>query len=163
MTKPSVHAILADLHRLLSTYRSVDFLDASSYAGIPRPMREALRSLAKEAPVTVDGNSRIAGATTRSRSDRKKLPKSRDKSPNLLSLIRRSPYFKSTSSMISYAENMGLKLLVRPKESRERVARRLASLIDALPEYKRSQSIDELLSGKNDQTQGWIEVIKNRN
>ena len=164
MTKPSVHAILADLHKLLSTYRSVDFVDASNYVGIPRPMREALRALAQEAPSVVDGSSRnMDAAASKPRSDRKRAKKPHGESPNLLDLIHRSQYFKSTASMVNYADSIGVKFSVRPKESRERVARRLASLINELPDSKKAQIARELFNGKNSQTQGWIEVIKNRN
>jgi hypothetical protein len=154
MTKPSVHALLAELHKLLSTYRAVDFLDASNYAGTPRHLREALRALAQEAPRGVNGTQ-----NEKARPERKKGGNGRRESPNLLALIRRSPYFKSTSSMIKFAEGIGLKLPVRAKESRDRVARRLISLIDELPDAKKDQVVDDLLGRKNNQTQGWIEVI----
>jgi hypothetical protein len=135
-------------------------MDASNYAGIPRAMREALRALSREAPSIVEGNS---SPEKKSPIGRKRSVNHRGETSYTLNLIRRSPHYRSTSNMVDYANNIGLKLSIKPKESRDRVARRLASLINGLPDYSKNLIIDDLLMQKNNQTQGWIDVIKNRN
>lgn len=160
MTKPNTHAILADLHKLLSSYSTGDFLDASNYGGLPRAMREALRALAHEAESTTTNGSQRKNRTpvAPSSARRQKV----QPAPNfIVELIRRSPYFSSAATMVAYAKSVGLKLNLRPKESRERLAKRLAALISELPKAERDRAITEL-SGKPNQTQGWIDVIKSR-
>lgn len=161
MTKSNTHAILADLHKLLSSYSTGDFLDASNYGDLPSAMREALRALAHEADSSATNGSQRKRRTPNAPS---KLGHQRVQPvPNyLVELIRRSPYFNSAAAMVAYAKSVGLKLNLRPKESRERLAKRLAVLISELPEAERDDVLTEL-SGKNSQTQGWIDVIKSRN
>ncbi|MGO8756806.1 MAG: hypothetical protein ACLQG3_01655 [Terracidiphilus sp.] len=60
----------------------------------------------------------------------------------------------------TFANRHGLKIEPRPKEGRERVAKRLALQIAALPDAKLSQIITDLSGGVSRQTQGWIDVIK---
>lgn len=160
MTRPSVHALLADLHKLLSSYKSSDFLDATKYAGSSAALRDALRALAREAPIQLEDKLRIS-KDEKARNQRKQLGNGRSSSANLLAAVRRSPYFKSTSALVEYADSIGLKLPVRAKESRDRVARRLVTLINDLPDSKKDQVIDEFFRRRNNQTQGWIEVIRN--
>jgi hypothetical protein len=126
-------------------------------------MREALRALAHEAdPAVGNGSKRKTNTSTASSS--KKLQKSQPQQAPmyLLDLIQRSPHFNSVTTMITYAKSIGLKLNSRPKESRERLARRLATLISKLPKAEKEKIISNL-SGENNQTQGWIDVIKSRN
>lgn len=153
MTKSNVHAILGELHRLLSTYKSADFIEASNYGGNPRAMKAALRALASEAEPSADTSRRRIVAW-------KRVTKVPDDKSQVRNLILRSKIFESYRSIVTYAERLGLSLRARPKESRERLANRLASLIETLPDHQKSKVIDELFAGRNSQTQGWIEVIK---
>jgi len=158
----NLHAILSDLHRLLSTYRSEDFLEASKYPGLGRPLKDTLLSLASEAReeakqsanqkkrTVVDQKSGDLGNTTALDSDK----------ASLAELILRSHYGAAVSSMVSFANSYGLKLQTRPKESRERVAKRLATLMTNLPDGKKGQAAAELIAKASSQTQGWINVIK---
>jgi hypothetical protein len=162
MTRPSVHALLAEFHKLLSSYQSSDFLDASKYVGTSGPLRDALRALAREAPVERQPNAPIQHRQEgKARNTRKSGRNGQRDSTTLLAAIRRSPYFKSTAAMADFAHSMGLDLTIRAKESRDRVARRLVALINKLPEGEKDRLIDDFLAKKNNQTQGWIDVIRN--
>ena len=156
-----VHAILSDLHRLLSAYEREDFVRASRYPGLSRPLKDAITALASEAPT---------GAHVPSLSRRKGTNESSG-IPNLGSEISgnisvlaesilKSSYGESVGSLLGFASNRGLKLDVRPKESKERIARRISHTLMALPESKRNQILADLLGGVSSQTQGWINVIK---
>jgi hypothetical protein len=73
-----------------------------------------------------------------------------------------SIYGTSVGSLRSFASNRGLKLDIRPKESKERFARRLSNLLTTLPESRKNQILADLLGEVSSQTQGWINVIKGK-
>jgi hypothetical protein len=124
-------------------------------------MREALRALSHEAePTEANGSKRKVNATTTS--SRKNRQGSQTAPIYLLEMIEHSPHFKSPATIITYAKSIGVKLNPRPKEGRERLARRLAALISKLPKAEKEKIISSL-SGENNQTQGWIDVIQSRN
>jgi len=155
-----VHAILSDLHRLLSAYEREDFVRASRYPGLSRPLKDALTALASEAP----------GAPASSPTPRRGGGESRETSKmnsniseNISALgdsILKSSYGASVGSLRSFISSRGLKLDIRPKESKERIARRLSHLLTTLPESRRNQIFADLLGEVSSQTQGWINVIK---
>lgn len=160
MTKSNVHAILGDLHRLLAMHKASDFIEASNYGGISRSMKAALRTLAHEAEPAADISRRRVRSTV-APNPRSRTANAPGERSQILSLIRRSKIFESTRSLITYANSLGLRLTAKPKEGRDRLASRLTSLIETLPDQRRSEVIDDLLAGRNSQTQGWIDVIKN--
>jgi hypothetical protein len=123
-------------------------------------MREALRALADESEPEMENGSKRKTPTSTASSSRN--PQKSQPVPVLLELIQRSPHFNSAATMITYAKSIGLKLNPRPKEGRERLARRLVTLISKLPKAEKEKIISSL-SGENNQTQGWIDVIKSRN
>jgi hypothetical protein len=143
VTNSSVHAILGELHKLLGTYKTSDFLEASKYAGTSRHMRVALRFLAREAE---PGARYTTGQKTRSGNSSGGVII--DERSQFLNLLRRSPFFDSTRSILEYASSIG--------------SSRLATLVEKLPEAKRREVIGDLLKERGNQTQGWIEVIKER-
>lgn len=166
MAKFQIHAILSDLHRLLSSYRNSDFVEASRYSSVSKGMREVLRALAQEAssgqqePLPRNSNDRVA-ASIRNRSAHG--PRASSNGDRILDAVRRSPHFGNNRAMVMFARSIGLKLQANPKDSRERVARRFAALITKLTQEKREEVISSLLSGRSTQTQGWIDVIKSAN
>jgi hypothetical protein len=124
-------------------------------------MREALRALSHEAESTeTNGSKRQVNATTAS--SRKNRQELQHVPIYLLEMIERSPNLKSPAAIVTYAKSIGVKLNPRPKEGRERLARRLATLISKLPKAEKEKIVSSL-SGENNQTQGWIDVIKGRN
>jgi len=164
MSKP--HAILSDLHRLLSTYQSDDILAASRYPGLPSSLKDALVSLAREARladeryVDHEGIRQEIGPIRRRPAGSRSTTPIEGSVPATAELILRSEYGASNASMLDFARKYGLKLDTRSKESRERVAKRLASLIQDLPEMKRNQASTSLVERTDSQTEGWINVIR---
>jgi hypothetical protein len=159
---PKLHAILSDLHRLLSTYQSEDFLEASRYTGLPSSLKDALISLATEARLENEQSTvSEKKSTTRHNTVSAKPTAQIDSNGTALAeLILRSEYGASNASIVNFARSYGLKLETRAKESRERAARRLAGLIQGLPDTKRKQVSTALIERTDSQTQGWINVIK---
>lgn len=159
MSKSGVHAILGELHKLLATYKSSDFIEASNYKGTSRLMRTVLRTLAHEAEPSAGNIVRRSFRVPIAHNYRSKQRNAPTERAQILNLIRRSKLFESTRSIVVYANNRGLRLVAKPKESKERLANRLCTLIEQLPEREKSEVISDLLGGKNSQTQGWIDLI----
>ena len=162
MRNSNVHAILSEMFRLLSEHSASDFKQASEYVGPSRNLREALGALALEAERTSSASGRHTGPSEgvsvnkRGNGGSPVVGYSDDKT-TVLAAIRRS--LDSNSSILEFARAAGLKLVPRPKESRDRLSKRLADAILIQSESKRSQIMDQL-NKANDQTQGWLGVIK---
>lgn len=141
---------------------AAEFAEASKYGHIARPVREALRALSREAstdalPGRAEPREPRRGSVTT------QTGPSGDASSiyKLASAIRQVPRFSGTQAILEFAKEAGLGLAPRPKESRERLARRVAEAIFLTKEPRRSQIISRLAGEGNSQTQGWIDVIKN--
>jgi hypothetical protein len=162
MAVPKSHGILSELHRLLGIYQREDFLAASTYPGLGRPLREALICLASESQ---DDSTRPSPPRRTQVSKREPGPSAsvdiaRLTKDALVDLILRSEHGDSFASLVRFAGHYGLDLQGRPKDGRERVAKRLASIIMSLPDSERIQASSALLGKVSNQTQGWIDVIK---
>lgn len=160
---PNTHAILSELHKLLSTYSAKDFQDAKNYSGLSRPMRAALDALCREAvpknrsdepqpqhfnyrPSVLRRSSAVASGL--------------DNKDEILSTVRHSAHYDSIRSLLEFGRRVGIKVPSRPKDSKDRIARRLAAAISLLPEPKRAEALSELKSNTKSQTEGWIDVIR---
>lgn len=157
------HEILGELYRLVGAYSDDELIQASRYAGLSRYLRNALRLLASEQggqlPRRVVGSSR-SEALVRRQPERA----STADSGSLLDLIRQSKHYESPRSLVGFAREFGIKLQAQPKESRERLARRLARSINAMPVADRVRIVRELQkSFSSAQTEGWLNVIKASN
>jgi hypothetical protein len=158
VTKPTTHALLGEIHSILGRYQMRDFLDASNYRAVTHNIRVALRSLAKEldsAQRTSSGDIHSAKTSTRDNNQ-----DWRETSSNVLAVLKQSPFFESNSALIEFAKELGFRLQAKPKESRERLSRRLAAYIETLPELQRERVFSDLLASRNSQTHGWVNVIK---
>lgn len=156
------HAILSDIHRLLSSYDREEFLRASKYPGLGTAIKGALLALASEAPTgglaSRDAVDKKPSEKRLTQSDQK--PASQDERLPLAASILKSESGETIGSLRAFATNQGLKLQYRPKESKDRLARRIAGALIDLPETKRNQALASLLGKVSTQTQGWIDVIK---
>jgi hypothetical protein len=160
----NVHAILSDVHRLLSQYAPDDFVAASRYSGVSDTIRSVLLALASET-----GASRQQSVDElRRREDLKRHPDDKRR-PSLrqqatrgriLDAILTSPRFANPRAILDYASMRGLKIQAKPKDGKERLARRLVAAIESAPEQVRSDALVGLEREKGNQTQGWIDVIK---
>jgi predicted protein tyrosine phosphatase len=161
----NVHAILSDVHRLLSQYAPDDFLAASRYSGVSDSIASALLALAREAG---SPSHRSVNELRRRREDlhqnldmkrRQSVqqPVTRDR---ILEAILKFPRFTNSRTIIEYAVAHGLSISIKPKDGKERLARRLAVAIESAPEAKRAIMLDGIGLERGSQTQGWIDVIK---
>jgi hypothetical protein len=156
MTPPRTHAILSELYRLLSGYQASEFLSAGEYRGTPPNLRDALRALARERGFPAQGRHngrRSRGGGTAA------VGKKVNEDGTILRAILRSARLKTAASVADFAKEARLTIAARPKDSRDRLARRLSQAISAQPEPRRSEIV-ALLGRSDDQTQGWIDVIK---
>lgn len=164
MKNSNVHAILSDVHRLLSQYAPDDFVAASRYSGVSDTIRSVLLALASET-----GPSRQQSVNElRRREDLKQHPDDK-RQPSLrqpptkdriLDAILKSPRFANSRAIVDYASVYGFNIQAKPKDGKERVARRLAAAIESAPDHVRADMLVGLEREKGNQTQGWIDVIK---
>jgi hypothetical protein len=158
MNSAKVHSILAEVYRLLGSYTAAEFAEASRYSNLTRPVREVLRALSREA------SSDPSAPRIRIRESSPVIARARAADgfipvQDIAKLIRHGKQFNSTQSIHQFAKESGLNVSPRPKESRERLAKRVAEEIFSTKEPRRSQIIARLSGGDN-QTQGWIDAIK---
>jgi hypothetical protein len=78
----------------------------------------------------------------------------------ILASLRSSPYFVSTNEIVEFAKSLGIKIQRAPKESKDRLARKVVRAIALMPDGRQSQIVRELSASRSGQTQGWIDVIK---
>jgi len=152
------------VHRLLGDYIAAEFIEASEYKGTTPHLREALRALAREADRPRSNTPKQSLDTRPSQPNSVADGASRNDQDQhigqITDSIRRSQRFGSNRSMLQFANEVGLRVVARPKESRERLAKRVAEAISLVPEPRRSQMLAQLTGNGDRQTQGWIDVIK---
>jgi len=166
---PKLHAILGQLHSLLSIAQPEDFERASRLRSVSPFMREALRALARER----NYESRKDGQNGRSprRTEYEGTVTSiaglhagvRDpdgKEHQLLSLILNSQRLSRKADVKNFARAMGLVINVRRKDAWRRAIRKLATAIATAPNEVRERSMEALLASRDAQTQGWVDVIR---
>ena len=157
------HAILSELHRMLSTYTPADLMEASSSQAVTRGMRNALRALANDGDsVRSSAPHSRTGSVRSSRTSSVSTPQTSEQNGSLgvLGLVQRSPSLDSPKKMADFGRAFGLRIPYTPKDSRDRVGRRLASAIEKLPETRKNEVLKGLRHSISDQTAGWIDVIR---
>jgi hypothetical protein len=145
---------------MLGKYRKADFLDASDAYGVTEHISAALRALARE----LDSGGTQTGrrlSDRPSRTNRKAAANDwRGEASSVLALVQRSPFFESSRTLVDLARSLGLALNAKPKDSRLRLAQKLAAFIESLPSESRDRVLSDLLAARNSQTHGWVNVIK---
>lgn len=154
-----VHSILSDVYRLLGSYTAAELDQASNYQGIAPNIRNALHALSREASAERPKQQRDLEGPPPNRGSSRPVAEKNSLS-EIATAIREAKQFSSTRSIIQFANEAGLTVEARPKESRERLARRVAEAILSLREPKRSQVIARISREGDSQTQGWIDAIK---
>jgi hypothetical protein len=166
MKSSKVHSILGEVYRLLGDYTAAEFAEASRYKGIAPPLRDVLRALTNEASGGAPSQSAVRTPARPSQASAQMSPSASpfrgpDPTIEIADMIRQTKRFDSTQSILRFAKEAGLTVLPRPKESRERLAKRVAGAILLTREPRRSQIVGQLASNGDTQTQGWIDAIKN--
>lgn len=164
MKNSNIHAILSDVHRLLSQYAPDDFIAASRYPGVSDTIRSILVALAQEAgPSRHESISKLSRKNNSQENLDSKRRRNVHQPPSrngIFDAILKSPRFATPRAILEYASAHGLIVRTKPKDGKERLARRLAAAIESAPESVRADIFAELNREKGSQTQGWIDVIK---
>jgi hypothetical protein len=162
VTGSRIHGILSAIHGLLSEYKQAELEEAAKYPGVSRTMRAVLNALAGELSETFPSENTRGGVPSAHNLKKRSHSSTNAVPAEILNALRSSPYFESTGSIVEFAKSVGIKLQRAPKESKERLAKKLARAMTMLPEGRRSQIMRELSTNSSGQTQGWIDVIKTR-
>ena len=166
---PKLHAILGQLHSLLSIAQPEDFERASRLRSVSPFMREALRALARERKYESTKDGQNGGLLGKIQRERKVTPwpgvhariaVARGLADQVLALILQSSRLSKKADVESFASAMGLVINVRRKDAWRRAIRKLATAIAMAPEEVRQRSMNAILASRDDQTQGWVNVIR---
>ena len=164
MSNSHVHTILSEVHRLLGQYSAGDFVAASRYPGLSGGIRSILLCLAGETEPQQPHSSH----DVRSKAEVQRSPDSKTRQSSkqhvsgdgILEVISKSPRLTSPRGILDFASGHGLNIRSKPKDGRDRLARRLAAAIESAPESVRATLLAALDWKPGSQTQGWIDVIK---
>jgi hypothetical protein len=161
MKSPKIHAILSEVYRLVGNYTAAEFAEASRYSNMAQPVRDALRALSREAAMDAPSGRGEHPQPPPDGPTRTRPSGNATSIHELANAIRQATRFSSTQAILQFAKEAGLNVPPRPKESRDRLARRVAEAIFLTREPRHSQIISRLTGEGDSQTQGWINVIKN--
>lgn len=166
---PKLHAILGQVHSLLSIAQPEDFERASRLRSVSPLMREALRALARERNYESRKDGQNGGLPRKTKYESTATPRAglhagvRDANGiehQLLALILKSPRLLRKAEVENFARAMGLVINIRRKDACRRAIRKLATAIAMAPIEVRQRSMDALLASRDAQTQGWVDVIR---
>jgi hypothetical protein len=145
------------MHGILNAYSQSDLAEAAQYPGLSKAIGSALRALASESSRVTLSSTAATRSPSRVPSPSQATTANEDE---ILIALRSSPYFESTIAIVEFARSAGLRIQRAPKESKERLAKKVVRAMSLLPENRRSQILRELSLTRSAQTQGWIDVIK---
>jgi hypothetical protein len=164
MNRSNVHAILSEIYRLLGDYLAADLIQASEYRGITPDLKQALRALAREAgPPSRRQPKRSTSRRSPPADSAGASAQPADqpaRASDVADVIRLSKRLDSNPAILQFAKDVGLKIMPRPKESRRRLAKRVAEAISLVPQAQRAQILEQLSGDVDRQTQGWLDAIK---
>lgn len=152
------NALLSDIYRLLSLYDEDDFVSAAQSYRVDPLIRDVLRTFAKSAH-----DARSAGKRSKIREavEHLRQPDSQE-APDINGIIFRALGAGSLEKVLEVFARSGITFAKRPKESKERLAKRLSTILGALPPSRRRKVLDDLAEIAGGQTAGWISVLRNR-
>jgi len=166
---PKLHAILGQLHSLLSIAQPDDLERASRLRSVSPFLREALGALAKERNRESRKDGRADELSRRTEMQNAATPKAYPgggflegggTEDQVLALILDSPRLSTKAEVVNFARAIGLVIGCRKKESWLRAVRKLAVAIAAAPDDVRRKAMDAILASRDDQTEGWVNVIR---
>lgn len=152
------HTLLSDIHKLLGSYSPADFIEASRHSSVGESMREILRVLARES--VSESRSKTSAVENRAALQAERPPDSYSIEDLVVSILV-SEFGTSTQQLYKLAQMFELPIAKRPKESKERIARHIASKISLMPASERKKAVKVIRNARHSQTQGWLGVIKN--
>jgi hypothetical protein len=164
-----LHDILSRIHGLLSIASPTDLRRASEFPGISRPMRAALRELARERLRTWSpDDSRRQATLDFDRQEEGHKPPSAYRYPvgtdaseeQIYQIIRHCRAFHDKQAIVRFADLVGVAPGILAKDSRDRAARKLATSIAGAPYSLKRRALAALLDTDDRQTEGWFGLIK---
>ena len=144
--------VVAELYRFLATFDPGAISAASKLPTISENLRAALIALHEESR-----NPKSTSTSTNSSS--KTAMKKNGGSLDPLGLLMDSRRFPSKRELYELAQLLGVKVKEDAKESRERVARRIANIV-AEDATACEKLYDLVGSAKDTQTAGWFDLIR---
>ena len=165
----STYQILAIIYELLGKYDFDSFMVASKKRGLPDNIKMALHLLADEAKSTDIGEfqdypTRVI-RTRKPKRQSKRIPNLSPDLPsdiyrkNLLEFLENPSNFKTRGDLLELISMLGYPLVISNKASRERVVKQIVSLVID-NEVLRKNLHEMFSSDSNDQTEGWLKLIR---
>jgi len=155
----SFNALLSDIYRILSLYDADDFVEASRSRRVDPLLKDVLRALARSARIGGGSKERVqrnVQSLYRSESD------NGDIHSDLLEVITKVISDASADKVIEIFGRNGALIEKRPKESKDRLAKRLVSVANLIGSSRRRKLLGDLADASGSQTAGWINVLRNR-
>ena len=154
----SFNALLSDIYRILSLYEADDFVQASRSRRVDPLLRDALRALARPAR---EGRA----AKDRVQSEPRVQPSNGDHSemhPDMFPVIVKVIADTSADRVVEIFSRNGVRVEKRPKESKDRFAKRLTAMANMVGSSRRRRLLEDLTEASGSQTAGWINVLRPR-
>jgi hypothetical protein len=159
MIQKRAHSLLSELHGLLANYGAEEFLEASHFSP---ELSAALEMLAKQTEGHQPQNGRNGESDTidiRKAGNRKPVPPT---AQEIAAILEHALYGESLSSILTLAKRLGINIAINSKDGKSRIIRRLSNGIASLPKTERARVLAEIKKKPGSQTQGWVDVLKNR-
>lgn len=170
--KDVLHAILSELHHILSIGSPDELRAAGRLASVSENMKTALEALAKERAENVQtGAAKSSRPVTKTDTETATTvdPQQREPALNLFNndeerriyrLLMASPKFSDKAAIRSLIDEAGIAVQIRSKDGRDRTARKVARAIHNAPDSRKARALATLMDRQDKQTQGWINVIR---
>lgn len=152
------NALLSDVYRLLSLYNEEDFIAASRSHRVDPLIKDVMRALARPARET----SRASRRPEERAANGYGHASVENQMQDLAALMMKALADSTSDKIIDIFSRNNILVEKRPKESKERLTRRLASIVSELAPSRRRKLLEDLADASGGQTAGWISVLRNR-
>jgi len=172
--KSTEKEIFNELEHLLRNANPEDFLVACKRKSISKYMKSALEFLALECLGKTSNLKNSNMAESYGRTPQKPLSNKRKatfrsgragtktEAEQIYKLLINSKRFANKSTMMNFAEHLGLRVVVNNKDSKVRTAKKLAEAIVSSPEQIKKNFLSLLNEKLDDQTKGWFDIIRSK-
>lgn len=163
MSSQKAHSLLSDLYRILATYQTADFTEASRLSPEMAHIVDAIKSHTEIRNRSLTSNKnenrlRSSFAIQSTSTPSQKI----NSATEILLALKRSAFYATVKDLELLAQKYGIKLKPKPKEGRDRYARRLAQTFVNLPMEVREAVLNEVAENATSQTAGWVNLLRGR-
>jgi hypothetical protein len=165
----SKYEVMSELYRILGKFEARDFLGAKNTPGLSERMRRVLDLLALELgsrPVSrAKDTMEVVDANLALRLPKGNVPRLADPIGKqfeiyLYERLRNKKDFPTKSELQKLARMFGVQTRIDTKDSTKRLVGKLVTAFLAAPASVKSEVLDFLSKGQDEQTRGWIDVIR---